>query len=273
MTGSAPGSNLPLRERNRSILLVDNKRFLKRHLSNILSQTDINLADAETCSEALRFCQRTTANMVFVDVNNTFVDANDTASKLRTLGKHMQQTVLIAVADKLNPRLIAGYLEAGYTAVMKKPVVEASLVQLISKYMVLPPHMTARTPLDDEAIYALMDKDDNALLNHDIAKEYRRLLKDRYEPLMKNFLLASPDLLGALGEAVVCEDAQQIAALTEKLKSVSLIFGAEHVSNTAAKLEILAHEKDLEHAGQFYKELHMSFERIHPVLMKQLQKP
>ncbi|PCI59472.1 MAG: hypothetical protein COB37_11540 [Kordiimonadales bacterium] len=273
MTGKSDASDLPLRTRNRSILLVDNKCFLKRHLSTILSKTDITFADAETCSEALRFCQRTATNIVFIDVNIAYVDAKNTATQLRALGPHMEKTALIAVADKLDRHLIAGYLKAGFTAAIRKPIIEASLIQLINKYTSLPAHMTARTPLDDDAIYAIMDTDEDALLNHDIAKEYRTLLKDRYEPLMENFLSASPDLMGELGEAVVCKDAQQIAALTEKLKSVSLIFGAEHVSNTAAKLEILAQDQDLEHASQFFKELHMSFERIHPVLVKQLQKP
>jgi len=57
---------------------------------------------------------------------------------------------------------------------------------------------------------------------------------------------------------------------SHKLKSTSLIFGAEGGSNVTAQLEMLGREENLEHAGQYYKELHMSYELVKPVLIKKL---
>jgi len=62
----------------------------------------------------------------------------------------------------------------------------------------------------------------------------------------------------------------EIEFLSYKLKSTSLILGAEGISNVAAQLETLGWEESLAHAGQYYKELHMSYERVKPVLIKKL---
>lgn len=194
----------------------------------------------------------------------------DAIKHIRALSDHYSSIPIIAVSAKLSKEDIMRYLSAGADSTLAKPVNELNLMKELHKGLGICLSAATRTPQEDDEIYAILDRDEMELLNSDTLKEYSIMLKGEYRRLMRDYLTVSPDHLGEIGEAVIDGNAEKVEYLAHKLKSTSIIFGADDVSNLAAQLEILGKEKDLAHAGQFYKELHMSFERVQPVLRKKL---
>ena len=155
-------------------------------------------------------------------------------------------------------------------AQLKKPVNEVNLAAVLQNFLNISGQNSSIRPPKDDEIYAILDEDEMSLVNWDTLKEYSSILKKDYQIMMGDFLKASPDLIGNMGEAIIDKNGAEVRSLAHQLKSTSLIFGAEGVSNAAAQLEILGKENNLTDAGQYYKELHMSFERVQPVLRKKM---
>lgn len=252
------------------VLIVDHNPVMGRIIGKILDRAGLKFSVAQNGKEAISFCEGENYDLILMEARMPGIDGRATTQKIRTLNDHLAHIPIIALGTNFNDVMIRKNRSCGLTGELKKPVIEFNLLQVLAEYLGVETDVVNKRPPEDDEIYAVLDEDEMTLLNWDTLKEYNAVLKGEYKTLMRDFLVASPDLIGDIGEAVVDKNAQQIEFLAHKLKSTSLIFGAEGVSNVAAQLEMLGREDDLEHAGQYYKELHMSFERVRPVLRKKL---
>jgi len=255
---------------HKHVLIVDNNPVMGRILGKILERAGVKFSIAENGDEAIQCCEGTDYDLVVLEARMPGMSGSATAKKIRALNGHTANIPILAVGTNFTAKQIEKNRAAGITGELKKPVIEFNLLQALSQYLNMETEAVNMHPPEDDEIYAVLDKDEMTLLNWDTLKEYNAVLKDEYKTLMRNFLIVSPDLIGDIGEAVVDKNAKKIEFLSHKLKSTSLIFGAEGVSNVAAQLEMLGRQDNLEHASQYYKELHMSFERVQPVLRKKL---
>jgi len=258
------------RANRKHVLVVDGNPVMARILGRILDRAKLQFSIARDGKEAITFCRETDYDLILVDARMPGIDGLATTQKIRTLSKHNAEVPIIAMATNFSDVAVRKNRARGITDELKKPIIEFNLLQVLAEYLGIKANRVDMRPPEDDEIYAILDEDEMSLLNWETLKEYNAVMKDDYQILMRDFLKASPDLIGDIGEAVVDKNARKIEFLSHKLKSTSLIFGAEGVSNVAAQLEMLGREENLEHAGQYYKELHMSYERVKPVLIKKL---
>ncbi len=252
------------------ILVIDSNHVMGRILGRIIEKAGLGYAVALGGKEGVEFCRTKTYDMVLVEVGIGNNKGEKTIKEIRSLSEHYKEVPIVAISATTDKKDINRYLVAGADNTLAKPVNELNLMKILHKGLEIPLSAATRSPQKDDDIYALLDRDEMELLNWDTLKEYSLMLKADYNRLMHEYLMISPSHLGDIGEAVIDGNAERVEYLAHKLKSTSLIFGADDVSNIAAQLEILGKDRDLTHAGQFYKELHMSFERVQPVLRKKL---
>lgn len=258
------------RTAQKHVLVVDGNPVMGRILGRILDRAGLQFSIAQDGKEAIRFCGETEYDLILIDARMPGIDGLATTQKIRTLSPHNAEVPVVAMGTEFPDVAVRKNRKCGITGELKKPIIEFNLMQVLEKHLGVETAMVNKRPPEDDEIYAILDEDEMSLLNWETLKEYGAVMKGEYETLMRDFLRVSPDLIGDIGEAVVDKNAQKIEFLSHKLKSTSLIFGAEGVSNVAAQLEMLGREEKLEHAGQYYKELHMSYERVKPVLKKKL---
>jgi len=258
------------RSQKTQVLIVDSNPAMSRILSRLLTKAKVSFAIAFSGQDAVKFCSDTSFELILMEVNMLGMDGLEAAKKIRNLSDLYKKIPIIAVSAKTTENDIKIYEKNGLHDFLKKPINEINLMELLQKHLKTFIVSTANKPPEDDEIYAILDEDEMSLVNWDTLKEYSLVLKKEYPVMMRDFLKASPDLIGNLGEAIISGEGNQVQSLAHQLKSTSLIFGVEGVSNIAAKLEILGRTNDLEHAGQFFKELHMSFEKVQPVLRKKL---
>jgi len=258
------------RAQRKHVLIVDTNPLMATIVGHILERAKLQFSMAKDGKEAIDFCRKTDYDLVLVEAHMPGVDGLVMTEKIRRLSPHNTNMPIIALATKFSAAAVKKNREIGITDELKKPIIEFNLMQLLAKHLGIETSVIDRRPPEDDEIYAILDEDEMSLLNWETLKEYNAVMKDEYKVLMRKFLKASPDLIGDIGEAVVDQNASKIEFLSHKLKSTSLIFGAEGVSNVAAQLELLGRDESLEHAGQYYKELHISYERVKPVLIKKL---
>ena len=258
------------RANRKHVLIVDNNPVTGRILGRILDRAKLQFTIARDGKEAIRFCDEAAYDMVLIEARIPGINGLVTTQKIRTQNPHNETMPIIALGTRFSDVMVRKNRHCGVTAELKKPVIEFNLLQVLSQHLGIETSSVNRRPPEDDEIYAILDEDEMTLLNWDTLKEYSAVMKGEYKLLMRDFLHASPDLIGDIGEAVVNRDAKKIEFLAHQLKSTSLVFGAEGVSNIAAQLEMLGREENLEDAGQYYKELHMSYERVKPVLHKKL---
>ena len=265
-----PAAKARERAGRKHVLVVDGNPVMGRILGRILDRAKLQFTVANDGKEAISFCNETAYDLILIDARMPGIDGLATTQKIRTLSDHNTNVPVIAMATVFSDIAIRKNRKCGITGELKKPIIEFNLMQVLAKHLGIEAGVVDRHPPEDDEIYAILDEDEMSLLNWETLREYNAVMKDEYKVLMRSFLKASPDLIGDIGEAVVDKNANQVEFLSHKLKSTSLIFGAEGVSNVAAQLEMLGREENLEHAGQYYKELHISYERVKPVLIKKL---
>ncbi len=263
-------ANAQKTKQKKQVLIVDSNHVMGRILGKIIEKAGLGYAVAVTGPEGVEFCKTKQYDMALIEAGMGKAQGVDAIKHIRALSDHYNQIPIVAVSAKLSKEDIKRYLAAGANGTLAKPVNELNLWKELHKNLGVCLSAATRKPQEDDEIYAILDRDEMELLNWDTLKEYSIMLKGEYKRLMHDYLTVSPDHLGEIGEAVIDGNAEKVEYLAHKLKSTSIIFGADDVSNLAAQLEILGKENDLTHAGQFFKELHMSFERVQPVLRKKL---
>lgn len=255
---------------NAQVLIVDSHPAMCRILSKLIKKTGLSYAVAHSGEEAVSFCRDTVFELILMEVNMAGTSGLEASGKIRALSGKYSQIPIVAIAAKMTTADIETYQKHGLNGQLKKPVNEVNLMTVLREFMDISGHSSSNRPPKDDEIYAILDEDEMSLVNWDTLKEYSSILKKDYQIMMGDFLKASPDLIGNMGEAIIDKNGAEVRSLAHQLKSTSLIFGAEGVSNAAAQLEILGKENNLTDAGQYYKELHMSFERVQPVLRKKM---
>ncbi|WP_262694495.1 response regulator [Kordiimonas aquimaris] len=255
------------------LLVVEDNPVMVSILGRVLKKMDIRFAVAGNGKEAVEACQEKPFSLILMDINMPGMGGVEATQHIRKLSAHYSEAPIVAVTANLSSEDLAEYKNAGMTDYVKKPVNQVDLHRVIEAY-------ASTLHADHEAPYAtskivppeLQEVSDDELdaLNWEVLREYGAIMKGDIAKLLEGYLKAGPEMMNALAEAVYGKDGKRLEHLAHKLKSTSIVFGAESVSAIAAQLEACGKSGKMDGASALHTELHICFERTNHVLKKRL---
>lgn len=260
-------------EEQRSLLVVEDNPVMVAIISKILTRMDVTFDVASDGLEAIKACEQGDYELLLMDINMPAMNGIDATRKIRALSEHYATAPIIAVTANLAPEEVEAYRAAGMTDCVKKPVNQIDLGRMIDTYVAEPEEEKTRSARRYSKHALQMDQlgeDELDALNWDTLREYSGIMKEGFPKLLRDYLTAGPKMMDRLSDAMMEENGEALAFLAHKLKSTSIVFGAESVSTLAAQLEVCGRENDMEKTSLLFKELHICFERTNAVLRKKL---
>lgn len=239
-------------------------------LGKILSKMMVGFSVAVDGLAAIEACKADKYALILMDINMPKMDGMKATQKIRALGKHYESAPIIAVTANLRPEDIKAYREAGMTDCVKKPVNQIDLKRIVAEHLGKTDEVGTSGKADNALQLETMGEEELDALNWETLREYSSIMKGDFPKLLASYLRAGPDMMDRLSDAVFGDDEETVEFLAHKLKSTSVVFGAESVANLAAQLEDRARAHDMKGAQLLFNELHIPFERTNAVLKKRL---
>lgn len=255
------------------MLVVEDNPVMVAIIGKILTRMECPFDVAADGAAAVDACGKSDYSIVLMDINMPGMNGMEATRKIRGLSAHYSAAPIIAVTANLDPEDIARYKTAGMTDCVKKPVNQIDLGRVIAAFLAPdedPRKISARKFRKNALQLDQLGEDDLDALNWETLREYGGVMKEEFPRLLRSYLMAAPGVMDALSDAVFGEDAKALEFQAHKLKSTSIVFGAESVSHLAAQLEQCGRGGDMEAAKALFNELHICFERTNAVLKKKL---
>lgn len=249
------------------VLVVEDNKVMQQIIGKLLDRFPVQYACVGNGLEAIEIARDKDFALIFMDILMPKMGGVRTTKEIRTLSAHYQQTPIIAVTARVSERDMDQYLAEGMTDVVKKPINKISLATVLKSHLGIEESLAADEHPSDDVI---IDADDLDVLNWETLNEYRALLKDKFKYFLKDYLTAGPDLLEAINTAVQDNTPEDVQFHAHKFKSTSQVFGAETVSDLAAKLEIMGKNGNIREADKVFLDLHIAYERAQRALTKKL---
>jgi CheY-like chemotaxis protein/HPt (histidine-containing phosphotransfer) domain-containing protein len=252
------------------VLVVEDNHILAAILGKILSKMSVEYRLVADGLQAIEACKTENYKTILMDIQMPRMNGMKATQEIRVLNAHYETAPIIAVTANLDFDDVKAYHAAGMTDCIKKPVNQTDLRRMVSEHLGKadegPSSGTQNRGIDMEA----MEGDELDVLNWETLREYSGVMKKEFPKLLTSYLRAGPDMMDKLSEAVFGNEPEKVEFLAHKLKSTSVVFGAESVGNLAAELQEKARTKDMEGAKQVFNDLHIPFERTNAVLKKRL---
>lgn len=115
------------------ILYVEDEADI-REVAEFALEDDFELIICESGEIALNQAAQTTADLILIDVMMPNMDGPTTLTKLREL-PHFNQTPVIFMTAKVQPKEVAEYMAQGALGVISKPFDPMALVDEINHYL------------------------------------------------------------------------------------------------------------------------------------------
>lgn len=122
-------------ERPLRVLVVDDHAINRRAIQLILQSVDCEITMAEDGLAALEACDRTTFDVVFMDVRMPELDGRETTRRLRAGNGPNAAVPVIAVTADTAPEDIAACTAAGMNYFVSKPLTPGSLLGALSQVL------------------------------------------------------------------------------------------------------------------------------------------
>jgi len=252
-----------------SILIVEDSRVFTKILAGILDTVPIKYTIATNGEAAINACHKEEFALILMDIKMPKMDGMEATKNIRTISEYTSTMPIIAVTALISEEQTKQYFEAGMTAVIKKPISSQSLYEVLSKHMGLAENI-AILKCNQEELRKIKDavSEGTNTVNMDTVAQYTSLLKADFLPLLREYLIAGPDEISKLGEAIRENDLKQVEFLAHKFKSTSHVFGAQGVFNLSAQIEIASRNGTLAEHPDLFSELHIQFELTKAILEK-----
>jgi len=250
------------------ILVVEDNPVMGQIIAKLLAAFSVRHDRVSNGLQAIEAAREKDYALILMDILMPKMGGVRATKEIRKLSPHYKEIPIIAVTAKVSERDIDQYLGEGMSGVVKKPINRLNLASVMKEHLGISEQQeNAGTDDGEEAFY---QGDELDILNWETLNEYRAILKDKFKHFLKDYLVAGPDLLAAVGQAIEANDAEGVQFHAHKFKSTSQVFGAEVVSDLAAKLEIMGKNGDIAGALPIFHELHVAFERAQHALRKKL---
>ena len=249
------------------ILIVEDNSMLAGLLGRILETFHIAYHIVTNGLEALELCRERRYDLILMGMMLRRKDGLRATREILRISDDMTLVPIIGVVGTVSEHSRADYLGAGLTDIIKMPVNAVNLFDMLNTYMAFEDD-TVTNPRDVMLKLDEPGAEEIGVVNWEMLKVYRAILKDDFLPLLEDYIAVSPRQLVKIGNAVRVGDASQVQFLAHKFKSTSLVFGAENVSNLAAQLEIIGKSKVLKGADDLFRELHRQFDFARVALEK-----
>lgn len=271
-TESAPKADAAqiVRGKEGHALIAEDTAVMAKVLAGTLARLGFSFEIATTGRAAVKMAAATRYDVILMDVIMPEMDGLAATHAIRRLPGDRGDVPIIAVSTKMSGPEIESYLAVGITDVIKKPVNSISLQALFDKHIKKQDGSLAKT--SDREVWQRegAQKDELDILNWETMNSYSALFKSGMKGILQDFLMAAPILISEMGKAVVLGDDQKIHMFAHQLKSTSEVFGAETVSDLAARLELLAENGDTKRAAVLYAKLKAAYAATEAVLKKKL---
>ncbi|MFC4347181.1 response regulator [Kordiimonas lipolytica] len=250
------------------ILVVEDNPVMGQIIEKLLAAFSVQHDRVCDGLQAIEAAREHDYALILMDILMPKMGGVRATKEIRKLSPHYKNLPIIAVTAKVSERDIDQYLSEGMSGVVKKPINRLNLATVMKEHLGISEQQeNAGTDDSEETFY---QGDELDILNWETLNEYRAILKDKFKHFLKDYLVAGPDLLAAVGQAIEAGDAEGVQFHAHKFKSTSQVFGAEAVSDLAAKLEIMGKKGDIAGALPTFHELHIAFERAQHALRKKL---
>ncbi|MBQ2744886.1 MAG: response regulator [Lachnospiraceae bacterium] len=243
------------------ILVVDDNRLNLKVFKSLLTQTQIQVYEAESGMQCLDILKKQSFDIVFLDHMMPEMDGIETLNIIKS--EKLCDGVPIIV---LTANAIIGerekYINSGFDDFLSKPIIPEKLEQMIMNY--LPKELIGQKKSVEEQCLKIKELPELDEFDFDYAL---RVLQD--EELLKNILIDFYHSLETLDEKLSIlfdtidreETLQRYRIEVHGLKSSSATVGALLLSKTARLLEVAAMDKDMK---RIYA--------MHPILISEMKK-
>ena len=261
----------PLPPGVKHVLVVDSNALMGRILGHMIKRLHLKCTTSTNGEGAVALCRSNKFHLIMMEVNMPGMSGVDASHRIRPLSDHYAQVPIIAISTNITEQDIAHYRTEGLNGEIKKPVNETNLMDVLHKRLGIPLDEQKWVPPSEDEVLALLDEEERKLINWTTLQQYHQVMGDEFPPMLHEYIETSPDLVWEIGVAAIAQDGEKLKFMAHQLKSVSLIFGSEGVSNMAAQLEIMGRSDKMDDAKQFYNKLLMSFACCQPILRKKLK--
>jgi len=254
------------------ILVVEDNPVLAGILGQILEKMRIVHHIVPDGLEAIEICRGRDYDLILMGIMLRRMDGIRATREIRRISEHFARVPIIAVSGKICEHKEPDFLDAGMSDVIKMPINAVNLLDIISKHIGGGENIgvTAGDRASLQKGAGDGDEDGMDSINWEVHEVYRSVLKEKFLPLLEDFLNVGPEVLEDVRAAIQLKDAKKIQFAAHKLKSTSLVFGAETVSNLSAQLEIIGRSGSLDGVSPLFEELVCQFNVTRIALQKQV---
>ncbi|MCJ9428706.1 response regulator [Kordiimonas marina] len=251
-------------------LIADDTAVMAKLLAGTLTRLGYSFDRAQDGQEALMMASQTRYDVILMDIMMPKMDGLAATHAIRRLPGERGDVPIIAVSTKMSVPEVESYLAVGMTDVIKKPVNSISLQALFDKHLKSDADCTAAT--SDREIWQREGavRDELDILNWNTLNCYGELFKSGMIGILEDFLHAAPPLIADMGKAVARGDDDSTCMFAHQLKSTAEVFGAETLSDLAARLEILAGNGETRRAPVLFAKLRAAYVATESALKKKL---
>lgn len=271
VAAAAPKKPKPIRSPKDAIgpvvLIVEDNPVMAQIIAKLLSRFPVQFQHVFNGEEAVEIAKEQEFALILMDILMPRLGGVRASKMIRDLSPHYKGIPIVAVTARVSERDVDQYLAEGMSGVVKKPINRMNLGATLKEHLGIEERMGGQ---EQEAEKVELTADDLDVLNWETLREYNSILKDRFKHFLKDYLVAGPDLLASINQAINEDDPDAVQFHAHKFKSTSQVFGAEAVSDLAAHLEIMAKNRDLSQANKIYQDLHIAYERAQRALQKKL---
>lgn len=249
------------------VLIVEDNPVMAQIIAKLLGRFAVQYMHVFNGEEAVEAAKEQDFALILMDILMPRLGGVRATKMIRELSAHYRKAPIVAVTARVSERDVEQYLAEGMSSVVKKPINRMNLGATVKEHLGIVERMGDQ---EHDAEHVELTSDDLDVLNWETLREYRSILKDRFKFFLKDYLLAGPDLLASINQAINEDDPDAVQFHAHKFKSTSQVFGAETVSDLAAQLEIMSKNRDLSQAHKIYQDLHVAYERAQRALQKKL---
>jgi len=246
-------------------------------LGTLLSRMGLQYVIVPDGKEAVKTAEADRVDLILMDIMMPGMNGIKATGAIRSGQGPNAETPILAVSGNADGMDVEACLKAGMNGHLKKPVGQYALKKAVGAFLDLTPAEAPDDGKEDAGegpeegdIRLSAAEDDLDILNWESFREYAALLGDKLPKLLAHYLRAAPDLLSGINDAIGEAAPKKLEFLAHKLKSTSLVFGAEAVSELAAELEALGRSGEMASARPLLHDLHFQYERTQAVLRKKL---
>ncbi len=249
------------------ILIVEDNPVMAQIIAKLLGRFTVQYMHVFNGEEAVQAAKEQDFALILMDILMPRLGGVRATKMIRELSPHYRKAPIVAVTARVSERDVEQYLAEGMSSVVKKPINRMNLGATIKEHLGIVERIGDHEPDTEHVEFTADDLD---VLNWETLREYHAILKDRFKHFLKDYLMAGPDLLASINQAINEDDPDAVQFHAHKFKSTSQVFGAETVSDLAAHLEIMSKNRDLSQAHKIYQDLHIAYERAQRALQKKL---